>query len=712
MRIILSLLFFLPILLEGVSAGHISPELKARLTRVESITSLFSDTESEEYIPVIMRLTDEQSAEELESMGVIIWHTRDDLALGAVPRSIVHDVVGSRWIREISSSQASVPSMNRASQWVGLDKIRDRIDLDKVYDCEGVVVGFSDIGYDPSHISFMNGDGTHRTVRLSHYDGISGTCQKCESPSEVAAWTTDNVEKYHATHVCGILAGSAADSPYNGVAQKAEIVATTSNLYDPEILAGVEDVVRYAQSVGKPAVVNLSLSSAMGPHDGTQLFNEYIDKLGEEALITVSAGNSATSPVVVSKTFSVDDTSMGTAFMEEWVWRGYNVNGAFDVWSDNDEELLTELLVIDDNTSQIISRIKIDGEESVIISHEYAVDYPRGTVDPGFDSLFTGIIIVYREVNPHNNRYNVYVDLSYSPRKEQTSHGWAESWIGLEVTGSPGTRVDGYASSGIHLSKKTPTMLAGSGVGSINDIATAANVISVGAYSTCNSVVQSDGSSFGYPEYNVGQIAYFSSYGTLVDGRKLPLVSAPGAVVVSAVSSPYLENGGSFSPLVESRDYEGKTYCWGAEAGTSMSAPLVAGGLALWLQADPMLSVDDVKRILLETSPLPHDAVEPGWGGGMFNMYAGLKMVRKESGLDNVMDPMKPVVTRSGDMLTVTSVEDLPLCCSLTAMNGSVVISQTGVQSVELSLAGVPKGVYILNVSQGDKVCGVIKIIR
>ena len=45
MRIILSLFFFLQIVLELVSGGHISPELKARLTRVESITSLFSELE-------------------------------------------------------------------------------------------------------------------------------------------------------------------------------------------------------------------------------------------------------------------------------------------------------------------------------------------------------------------------------------------------------------------------------------------------------------------------------------------------------------------------------------------------------------------------------------------------------------------------------------------------------------------------------------------
>ena len=41
---------------------------------------------------------------------------------------------------------------------------------------------------------------------------------------------------------------------------------------------------------------------------------------------------------------------------------------------------------------------------------------------------------------------------------------------------------------------------------------------------------------------------------------------------------------------------------WGVMSGTSMAAPTVAGIIALWLQANPNLSVADVKSILAETA--------------------------------------------------------------------------------------------------------------
>lgn len=652
--------------------------------------------EAVEFLPVIIRMESAANEQQLSDMGVVVWRTRDDLALCAVPVDILQEVIGSRWVRDISSSACMVPSMDRAAVSVGLDKVRNRIDLNGDYTGEGVVVGFSDIGFDPWHINFLDAAGAPRTKWLSHYDGFRGRSDACRSPEELEQWRTDNLQKYHATHVGGILAGSASGSPYNGVAQQAEIVATTSNLYDPEILAGVEDVIEYARSVGKPAVVNLSLSSEIGPHDGTQLFNEYIGKLGEEAIIVVSAGNAAENPVVVSKILTEDDPQLSTAFMDEWVWCGFNVNGAMDIWSDSSMPLEAELLILDDLKYSISSVIDVTADEFLIVSHEYADSYPTAIVSPEFDELYSGVVKVYKELNTLNNRYNVYVEVDYEARKQQTQRGWAESWIGIRVKGAPGTRVDGYASHTIHLSRKAPSLTPGTGVGSINDIATAPNIISVGAYSTGKTFTQLNGEQYEFPRFEPEEIVCFSSYGTLVDGRQLPTVSAPGAAVVSSVSNPYMENGGFFEPLVYKQEHDGKTYYWGAESGTSMASPLVAGGIALWLQADPSLKYDDIANILNETSPLPPDATHPGWGRGKFNLYAGLQMVRKAAGVENVIAPLNPVVTRDGNSLTVNLESDGVFRCAVSSVSGVEMISASGSNSVTLSLDALPRGVYLL----------------
>lgn len=707
---LISLLLILPAAILSMSANHVSPGLKAMLVRHEQVRTM-SD-EKEVYYPVIMRFTSSQSAAALESMGVTLWHVRGNLAVGCIPAGILSSVLSSSWISDIAATEAGMPVMDKAAVSVGLDKVRSQVDLSLPVTGEGVVVGFSDIGYDPGHINFLNDDGTRRTVLITDYDGVNGIRRECSTPEEIEAWTTDRTSNYHATHVCGILAGHAPDSPYDGVATRADIVAATSTLHGAEIIACVEDVVKYAQSVGKPAVVNLSLSSAMGPHDGTQIFNEYIDLLGKEAIITVSAGNANTNPVVVSKVLTESDPQIATGFMDEWIWQGFKVKGDVDFWSDRSEALATQLLIVEDRTGTILNTIDIEGDDVIICSHETYGGFPGEILNPDFDKYYNGTVAVYRELNPLNNRYNVYVSMNYSARDTAAPLRWAATWMGLRLDGSPGTRVDGYAGNGIHLGRKSSSFCPVSGAGSISDIATARNVISVGAYCTRNSVVQTDGTTVTYPQYPIDEIAPFSSYGTLVDGRVLPLVSAPGATTISSVSTPFIEEGGSFSPLAYTQEHDGKTYYWGAEAGTSMSSPMVAGGIALWLQASPFLNVDDVKNVLAHTSPLPPEASSPGWGRGKFNLYEGLRRILFTSGLQNIAEPLAPEIRRTGNMLTVRSLDNRPLSVRIIAVSGMTSMTGQGAGELTLSLDPLPKGVYILSVESDCTPLASMKLLR
>ena len=63
-----------------------------------------------------------------------------------------------------------------------------------------------------------------------------------------------------------------------------------------------------------------------------------------------------------------------------------------------------------------------------------------------------------------------------------------------------------------------------------------------------------------------------------------------------------------------------------------MSSPVCAGGVALWLQADPTLTFDDVKSIIEETADKDEfvtNGIYPAakWGAGKFNAMAGLRKV-------------------------------------------------------------------------------------
>jgi uncharacterized repeat protein (TIGR01451 family) len=110
------------------------------------------------------------------------------------------------------------------------------------------------------------------------------------------------------------------------------------------------------------------------------------------------------------------------------------------------------------------------------------------------------------------------------------------------------------------------------------------------------------GSPGSYPEAiaigatdDLDRVTSFSSRGPSPWGEIKPEVSAPGAQIRSSLP--------------------GGTY--GVANGTSMAAPHVTGLVALLLQADPTLSVDEVETILTSTAlplgdPIPNN--DTGWG--------------------------------------------------------------------------------------------------
>ena len=89
-------------------------------------------------------------------------------------------------------------------------------------------------------------------------------------------------------------------------------------------------------------------------------------------------------------------------------------------------------------------------------------------------------------------------------------------------------------------------------------------------------------------------IAPFSAHGTTDDGYAKPDIIAPGVDIVSVLSD--------ISPWDE--QYPERAYYWDNYfrlSGTSMSAPMVTGAVALLLQDEPNLTPDQVKYRLIET---------------------------------------------------------------------------------------------------------------
>ena len=102
-----------------------------------------------------------------------------------------------------------------------------------------------------------------------------------------------------------------------------------------------------------------------------------------------------------------------------------------------------------------------------------------------------------------------------------------------------------------------------------------------------------------------------------------PDVVAPGTNIISSFSH-YLSAGDA---LMRESEFQGNTYPWGVETGTSMSAPMVAGTIALWLQACPTLTHDDILQVFRRTCRHPDPELSyPNtiYGYGEIDAYRGL----------------------------------------------------------------------------------------
>ena len=93
--------------------------------------------------------------------------------------------------------------------------------------------------------------------------------------------------------------------------------------------------------------------------------------------------------------------------------------------------------------------------------------------------------------------------------------------------------------------------------------------------------------------------------------------------------------------------------------GTSMASPVVAGGIALWLEANPKLTINDVLRIIQQTARKDDYVKTTGnpiqWGAGKFDAYEGLKQVLNEmqsngiNGIRTAENKNTPIITLTGE---------------------------------------------------------------
>ncbi len=235
-------------------------------------------------------------------------------------------------------------------------------------------------------------------------------------------------------------------------------------------------------------------------------------------------------------------------------------------------------------------------------------------------------------------------------------------------------------------------------------------LICVGATTHRLSIRNANGLEFsGSKEEESGKIGYYSSTGPAMNDLLKPDVVAPGTNVVASYSSIYHPE----KEVVGYSDYEGERYPWGVNTGTSMSTPVVAGTIALWLQAKPDLTPQDVMEVMKRSCRHPEprfDYPNEVYGYGEIDAYRGLLEVLSLSGIEDIslhQPSGVQVIPAEGDLrLVFDHVVTLPVSVKVYDLSGACIHAsrQSAVTSeIFVPLPSIRSGVYAVQVETLDK---------
>lgn len=724
-------------LLSGVPASELN--LSGMPFTAESVLS-----RADRPLSVFVILNDGASAADLESAGLEV---ATDLGKVVIARGTMEQIVAlndADFVKAISFGEERRPMMNRTRELTGADVIQAGGEgLSQAYNGTGVICGIFDTGLDPNHANFFNDNKESRVKALWNYTSYDGTNRAYLTPEAISRFTTDSRTETHGTHTLGIMTGSYTgnvgrvaiiddatnkvtvssafkkiNNPYYGMAPEADIAIGCGELYDPNIISGVKNIAAFAKEQGKPAVVNLSIGSNMGSHDGTDATSLALAELGKEVIIFMAAGNEG------GDNISIDRVLGNPANFSTLIESKGNYSGYIEIWSDSKTNFSFIPIIQDlaNGTTTEICEFKgtREGSEKLGNSSGSGNTFTNATFDKAFSSSSVTVASSYNTGT--NGRYSARVNLNI--RNNSVNNRDGNYVLGFKIVGTTGQHIQLVTNAESNGYPVTFTSMGlqgfvdGNADFTISSMACGENIICVGAYNGRKYWPIIGGGALYYTMdgYEVGYPAVYSSYGTLIDGRSLPDLVAPGTAVISSISTPYMSSvqsqlGEAFSTYVSNnisveQTVSGRVNYWDAEMGTSMATPAVAGGVALWLQAKPDLTYDEIKEALLSTATT--DALLPGSypaakvGAGKFSALNGLKKVLGlPLGVTDISaNPDNNFfVTVENGLVEAYSATAGSLAATLVNLQGATVATAGAIgNTVTIATDALTPGVYILSV--------------
>ena len=622
-------------------------------------------------------------------------------------------------VKRIEANRSHSLLMDSTAIHLNTQSVYAGTDLPQAYTGEGVVVGVVDVGFDLTHPNFY--DSTTTNYRIKRFwDQLSidtigsalfvGADYTTEATIKDYAHSRDGLIQTHGTHTLGIAAGSGYDSPYRGMAYESDICLVSNAVSSDISLIDEADIYKYtyatdalafkycfdyAESVGKPCVVSFSEGSPQDFRGDDQLFYEMIENItGPGKIFVAAAGNDGGRKTYFRKMPGTE--SVGAFFYTEGKRMSFSMKSksAFSIRTtiyDSPREVLTI------ETAQVLA-----AKDSIYV-----------------DTLTVGSKNYIFTVTAYPSCYDDS-EMVYECYIEGEARLGLEREISVELVGDEAD-VELFKGAGyISVSGTDASLNAGEMRYSIHSPSSAPAAICVGGTAYRTGIVNYQGTPRTY-NMGTGGVRYrHSSVGPTYDERVKPDVMAPGVNVISSYSSYYIEanpTAGDVGWDVAHFGFNGRTYAWNSNSGTSMSTPAVAGAIALWLQAKPTLTREEIMDVFSRTcthydASLSYPNNEYGYG--QIDVYRGLLDILGVSGIEEVSKSHTAArigVSPNG-MLTIMTAEpvDHPFTVKVYSVSGMLLYTEqmeAGRTTYTLDLSRLPSSaVYAVQINGDKKIAG------
>jgi minor extracellular serine protease Vpr len=588
------------------------------------------------------------------------------------------------------------PELNHVLFDTRVDSVHQGINLPDIYNGQDVLIGVTDWGFDYSHPMFYDTLLTQTRIHAA-WDQYktSGPAPSGYSfgaefngAVELLAAQTDTTNFYghnlHGTHVAGIAGGSGAGTIYRGIAYQSEFLFVTLQIDQAAILDAFNWMKAKADAAGKRLVVNMSWGLYYtGTLDGNSLTSQAIDVLSSQGVVFCnSAGNNGNATFHIKHDFNTDTLKSRLAFYtytDTLMW-GQSVN----MWGEvgNSFQARYRFLNV---SNQIMG-------ETPVFNTAVDTNYIDTMYVLGTDTM------EYRmgadNAHPLNGRPHMRFRIKPSGPYKVVLVAYADSglvhfWNVTELVWGEGNWGQSFESLGAGYT-------AGDTQYGISEPAVTNSLITVAAHTAeyknaIGNIVN-------------GYVCTFSSFGPTIDGRMKPDVSAPGGNVCSSINSYTTQSYTAVTTVT----FNSRVYPFAKLSGTSMSSPATAGVAALILDANPLLTAQEVKDIIMLTAredAITGDIPDSGstrWGQGKVNAYLAVAMALNVVNINTYAQQGLVVFPNpTYDQLYVFADKDPDKVYNLNiySMDGKLMQSSLYQWNTPIEVCTLPNGMYVIRIS-------------